>query len=311
MAGWLAVIAPVNAQGFISDMIGDSVRAFADSDIVFERSDSNAPYFPIASFNTRSYGAATVTIEGGDTDLDFRQSAVSGFAALPQLVSRRDALITGAWVSSSRFDTSDAQIGDFRVDTLGLPLGWFRQVNPQWQAAAFVMPLGHRSTQGESDWTLQTMGGVFTRYTQNERLWWAFGLFADHSPNDSYVLPYVGASWVINPRWTVSAIMPWPSIVYAPTQDWLFSLGASPSGASWSLQPAANEVAISLDAWDFGINAERRLYRNLWLSARAGVGGLRGLRLNSNSGDIENPDINVGGSGFFALSLKIRPGMLP
>jgi hypothetical protein len=293
------------------DFITTTVKAFAESDIVFKRSGSNAPYFPVAQLTGYGYGDASIALGSTDRSVEFRQSGVSAFAMLPQLMSKRDALITGAYVSSRRFDTDNGLIDDFRVDTLGLPLGWFRQVNAEWQAAAFVMPLGHRSTQDDSDWTLQTMGGAFTRYTQNERLWWAFGLFADHSPNDSYVLPYLGASWVINPRWTVSAIMPWPAIVYAPTPDWMFSLGASPSGASWSLQPAANEVAVSLDAWDFGINAERRLYRNLWVSARVGVGGLRGLRLNSDSGSVEDPEINVSGSGFFALSLKIRPGLLP
>ncbi|MDP5052969.1 MAG: hypothetical protein NWP69_04190, partial [Congregibacter sp.] len=80
---------------------------------------------------------------------------------------------------------------------------------------------------------------------------------------------------------------------------------------AWSLQPDDNTVAISLDAWDFGLSAERRIFKNVWLEGRTGIGGLRGLRLNNSNGEIEDAEIDVGASGFFSLSLKVRPGMLP
>lgn len=296
---------------FAQNFVQDTVSAFESSDFVFQRGGSNVPFIPIAYLGARSYGEAQIENTLTGETLNFEQQGASAATGVPFLVGKRDAVVFGAYLSSNRFETSDNSVGDFRVDTVGLPIGWARQINPQWQAAAFVMPLGHRSTQQSSDWTLQTMGGVFARYTQNERLWWAFGVFGDDSPSDSYVIPYLGASWVINPQWTLSAIMPWPAVIYAPTQDWMFRLGASPSGAAWSLQPVDNDVAVSLDAWDFGLSAERRLYKNLWLEARTGVGGLRGLRLNSDSGTLEAPDINVASSGFFAVSLKIRPGLLP
>ncbi|EED33980.1 hypothetical protein NOR53_1437 [gamma proteobacterium NOR5-3] len=303
--------AACDAQNFVQDFVQDKVTAFENSDFIFQRGVSNAPFIPIAYLGVRSYGEAQIDNTLTGRTLEYEQQAASAATGVPFLLGKRDAVVVGGYLSSSRFETRDEAIGDFRVDTVGLPVGWARQVNPQWQAAAFVMPLGHRSTQQDSDWTVQTMGGVFARYTANDKLWWAFGLFGDDSPNDSYVIPYLGASWVINPRWTISALMPWPAVLYAPTQDWLFRLGASPSTASWSLQPEDNSVAVSLDAWDFGLSIERRVYKNLWLEARSGVGGLRGLRLDSNSGTLEAPDISVGASGFFALSLTVRPGLLP
>ncbi|WOJ98256.1 DUF6268 family outer membrane beta-barrel protein [Congregibacter brevis] len=299
-------VAKVTAQNFVQD----TVTAFDNSEFIFQRSVSNAPFIPIAYLGARSYGEAQIENALTKKTLDFTQQGASAGTGVPFLISERDAVVVGAYLSSNRFESDSDETEDFRVDTVGLPLGWFRQVNNEWQAAAFVMPLGHRSTQESSDWTLQTMGGVFARYTQNEKLWWAFGLFGDDNPNDSYVIPYLGASWVINPRWTISAIMPWPAVVYSPTQDWMFRLGASPSGAAWSLQPVNNDVAVSLDAWDFGLSAERRIYKNVWLEARTGIGGLRGFRFNSGNGQLEDPDISVGSSGFFALSLKLRPAML-
>lgn len=35
------------------------------------------------------------------------------------------------------------------------------------------------------------MGGVFGRYVQSERLWWAFGFFADIAPDGNLYLPYL------------------------------------------------------------------------------------------------------------------------
>lgn len=286
------------------------IDAFRASDILFQRSDSNVPFMPIAFLNASTYSEAQVTNNTTGETVSFEQQGVSAMGGVPFLPTNRDMLVTGAYVSSTQFTSEDSERDDFRVDSIGVPLGWLRQVNPRWQAAAFVMPFGHRSTQDEGNWSLQTMGGVFGRYTQHERMWWVFGVFADHSEQESYALPYVGASWSINDRWTLSAVMPWPSVMYAPTRDWLFSLGASPSGAAWSVQDQQRDVAISLDAWDFGLTVERRLHRNLWLSAKTGVGGLRGLRYSTRDDDVEAPDIDVGASAFFALSLRIRPGDL-
>jgi hypothetical protein len=229
-----------SAQSFIQD----TVAAFDNSDFVFQRSGSNVPFIPIAYLGARSYGEPQVENTLTGETLDFRQQGASAAGGIPFLLSSHDALVLGGYVSSHSFETNDSRSEDFRVDTVGLPVGWFRQVNPQWQAAAFVMPLGHRSTQQRSDWTLQTMAGVFARYTQNERLWWAFGVFGDDSPSDSYVIPYLGASWVINPKWTLSAIMPWPAVLYSPGASSLAYACAS----DFSLQNASTNTQSKTDS---------------------------------------------------------------
>ncbi|MDP5052464.1 MAG: hypothetical protein NWP69_01625, partial [Congregibacter sp.] len=143
----------------------NTVTAFSDSEFIFQRSESNAPFIPIAYLGARSYGDAQLESATTGETLDFQQQGVSGAAGVPFLLSDRDALIVGGYVSSNRFETSNIDDEDFRVSTVGLPIGWFRQVNEQWQTAAFVMPLGHKSTQRNSDWSIQTMAGAFARYT--------------------------------------------------------------------------------------------------------------------------------------------------
>jgi hypothetical protein len=64
-------------------------------------------------------------------------------------------------------------------------------------------------------------------------------------------------------------------------------------------------VAVNLDAWDFGLSAERRLNGGIWLSMEVGVGGFRGLRLSAT--EVDAPDLNVSTSPYFGLDLKFRP----
>ncbi|MEM6485468.1 MAG: DUF6268 family outer membrane beta-barrel protein [Pseudomonadota bacterium] len=283
------------------------MKAFENSDIIFQRGVSNAPFIPIGFLGARAYSESTFETPAGESVTSTQQGG-SAMGVVPFLLTDSDALFTGVYASTNRFDTDSSEIGDFRVSSIGLPLALFRQVNPQWQAAAFVMPFAHYSDLENAEWSLQTMGGAFARYTQNERLWWAFGLFADHSDADSYVLPYLGASWVVNPRWTISAIMPWPSVMYAPSTDWLFSFGASPSGASWSLGQNQGDVAVNLDSWDLGFTVERRLTQNLWISARTGIGGLRNLRFDTDDNELGETQVSFDSNGFISISLRLRPG---
>ena len=81
-------------------------------------------------------------------------------------------------------------------------------MNPAWQAAAFVMTLGSKSTLTNASWSWHTMGGAFGRFIQRADLLWAFGFFFDVVSGEDTYLPYVGASWEVTEQWTLSAIMP-------------------------------------------------------------------------------------------------------
>lgn len=295
-------------RSLADSFIEKKINAFASSDIVFPRSVSNAPFLPLAVLSARSYGEAQVEFGDSGESIAYTQDGISAAGAVPFLASSRDLLIAGAYLNQVNFSTDEPLIDDFRVRSVGLPIGWLHQVDPQWQAAAFAMPLWHDNNQFDGARSDQLMAGAFARYTKNDHLWWMFGVFGDRNDLDTYFLPYVGASWVINPQWTISAIMPWPSIDYAPNRDWLFSLGASPSSAAWSVRPSSEDVAVSLDAWDFGLDVERRVSGNLWVAARAGIGGLRGVRYSTRDNKLEGADIDVGASGFISLSLRFRPG---
>ena len=288
-------------------LVDRAMERFGNSELKFRRSDSNVPFFPVALLGATAYGDAEVETADG-RDLTYDVDTFSQAAGIPFLLGSRDMLVVGEYISYSDFSVEGGDVDDFGVTSFGLPVGWVRQINDDWQAAAFVMPLGHDSDLNDSGWNWQTLGGGFARWEQRDDLWWAFGLYFDVGGDDDFVIPYLGASWEINQRWTVSAVMPWPAVLYAPTPDWLFRLGVSPSGASWSIEPEDGDAYVNIDSWDFGLGVERRFFRHFWAGIEAGWGGFRGLRLSDDGTD--SIDLDVGSSGYVNVSLTLRPSLI-
>ncbi len=291
-----------------SEFIDKWVRSFAESEIAFARSTSNAPFVPLVFTDLSLYSDTRVRSPDGSTvDYDFTSFSLGGL--LPFLVSPRDALGVGGWVATSRFDARDADEDSFSTLSVGMPVGWLRQLGDRRQAVAFVMPLAHRADLDDSQWSYQTLGGLFGRVERDERLWWVYGFYFDVGAGDEIYLPYLGASWEIDDEIIVNAILPWPAILYAPDRDTLWRFGASPSGASWTLDSDQNEVAYKIDNWKLGVAFERRMSGNFWLSIQAGVAGLRSLRLQQ--GEWEGFDFDVDTSTYVSIGVNFRPGSRP
>jgi hypothetical protein len=149
------------------------IRGFAESDIVFERAQSNVPFAPLAYVDASYYGDSEVR-RPGEKSLTFDQTSISQAAVLPILMSPRDALLVGEWLGWSEFDSRDSGFDSFDVLSVGLPVGWLHQANPHWQVAGFVMPLGHNADLAGSGWAWEALGGAFGRYVHDDSLWWVF-----------------------------------------------------------------------------------------------------------------------------------------
>jgi hypothetical protein len=297
-----AVVSSVSAEQ--TTYIKSKLEAFENSNIVFQRGRSNAPFLPLASIIAKKYGSADVSVDNVD-DYQFEIEHFSQAAGIPFLVDDDNVLIVGEYLARTNFSTDEAGVESFHAESVGLPIGWLRQISPQWQAAAFVMPLAHKSSHKNSSWEWETLGGAFLRYEQSEEIWWAYGIYADVGGVEDIYLPYAGVSWTINERWTLSAIMPWPAILYAPRDDLLFRFGASPSGASWQVENNGQNISTNFDAWDFGFAVEKNVSGNFWVSLETGIGGLRGLRIVE--GDLEGIDTGISSSPYFGLSINFRP----
>ncbi len=306
-AAALALLSALNAR---AEGLADAlVTRFTQSDFVFPRGNSDVPFLPLAWVSTSYYNDATFTQPGNNasTGIAYRQSSLSEAAIAPIPVGRRDALVVGEWASVTQFRLIDSH-QNLNVTSLAVPVGWVRQVNLQWQAAAFLAPLGH--TSPGDGWYWETLGGAFARYTRSERLAWIFGAYMDKAPLESFYTPYVGVTWILDQHWSVGLVLPWPGVDYSPNPDTLLRLGVAPSGASWSVedpnaQTGGTHPRVNFDSYNLGLDAEHRAYHSVWVALEAGWSGLRGLTLVG--GQYEAPSMHLNGTAYVMLSLKFRP----
>ena len=284
-----------------------SARAFNESDLVFVRGLSNAPFLPVALLGNTHYGDAMVSEEGATPETAgtrYSVNSTSQYGGVPFLLNKRSMVVLGEYVSYSNFSVDNGE--DFSVASATLGAGYLYQVNDDWQMIGALVPFYHHSSIGERGkdyW--QVMGGAVARYTRNERLWWLFGVGFNDSDFGTTWVPYVGASLILNERWSVSALLPWPQVIYAPSKDWFVSLGAAYSGNSWAVNSATGAVGLNLSGFDFGFGAAMRLKGPLWVEGTLGVGGLRSLTIND--GNVSGPSIDVSSSPFINISLTFRP----
>ena len=288
-------------------LIERAARAFTESDLVFARGFSNAPFLPVAFLGNTHYGDAMVSEEGATPETAgtrYSVNSTSHYGGIPFLLSKRSMAVLGEYVSYSNFTVENGE--DFSVASASLAAGYLYQVNPDWQVIGALLPFYNHSSIGERGkdyW--QVMGGAVARYTRNDRLWWLFGVGFDDSDFGTTWLPYVGASLILNERWSISAILPWPQVMYAPSKDWFVSLGAAYSGNSWAVDTGTGKVGLNLSGFDFGFGGGMRLKGPLWLEGTVGVGGLRALTIND--GELSGPSIDVSSSPFINFSLTFRP----
>ena len=288
-------------------LIERSARAFTESELVFVRGLNNAPFLPVAFLGNTYYGDAMVSEEGATPETAgtrYNVNSTSQYAGVPFLLNKRSMVVLGEYVSYSNFSVDNGE--DFSVASATLGAGYLYQVNDDWQMIGALVPFYHHSSIGERGkdyW--QVMGGAVARYTRNERLWWLFGVGFNDSDFGTTWVPYVGASLILNERWSVSALLPWPQVIYAPSKDWFVSLGAAYSGNSWAVNSTTGAVGLNLSGFDFGFGGSMRLKGPLWLEGTVGVGGLRSLTIND--GNVSGPSIDVSSSPFVNISLTFRP----
>ncbi|MGA0150802.1 MAG: hypothetical protein ACO3JR_03920, partial [Luminiphilus sp.] len=117
-------------EGFIER----AARAFTESDLVFARSFSNAPFLPVAFLGSSHYGDAMVSEEGATPETAgtrYQATGTSQYAGVPFLLSKRSMAVLGEYISYADFSVDNGE--DFSVTSASIAAGYLYQVNPDWQ----------------------------------------------------------------------------------------------------------------------------------------------------------------------------------
>ena len=303
--------------------IGEKLIAeLIDSDFVFTRAASDAPFLPIGALDYSRFNA-------GDchhiAECEPNHHGASQYLGLPVWVGEKNMFVIGETINYEHFERAGQSLD---VYSGGALFAWGQQYSPRTQWGAFYfskllyLDSGFENTDTD-DKGLKSVGstmGFVARYQKCDDVHWYWGAIRDDSNDDILVLPYLGFDWQINQQWGISGVMPWPSIHYAPHPGWFLNLGLSPGGTYIPLKNDAfqNNDSFQIDRgfqientadysrWDLGLTLEKQLSHYVWLGISAGRGVFGSIDLASSERD---EPLELDDAKYFRVVLNLRPSL--
>ena len=127
-----------------------SARAFTESELVFVRGFSNAPFLPVTMLGNTHYGDAMVSEEGATPETAgtrYSVNSTSQYGGVPFLLNKRSMVVLGEYVSYSNFSVDNGE--DFSVASASLAAGYLYQISDDWQMIGALVPFYNHSSLGE------------------------------------------------------------------------------------------------------------------------------------------------------------------
>ncbi len=277
------------------------IDAVMRSDFIFDRNVSNVPFIPLAyvNFNSQSNLEFKDECIGDNCEFDFQ--SVSQGLALPVWVGKQNMVLLGESFESKSLNTG---VNSIDINSAGILAAWVSQPSEKWQAGAFIYT--YRGI-GEDELARESKGnitGAVARYRHSPHFHSYWGMVRLEEYNNEILYPYIGFDWYIGKEWSVSGLIPWPTVQYAPSTDSIYKFGALYSGAEWLVNNNDNVYANDFEKWDFGIAYEHRLWNYLWGEIAVGYSGLGKFYIRSGT-DIEL-DLDIENTPFIKLGINVR-----
>lgn len=273
------------------------------SDFIYDRDITNLPFFPIG------YVAAThqSALESERCPLarqecEFQYQSITQGAGLPVWVGQKQMLVLAETLDVDVFDTGNDST---TINTGGLMAAWVSQHSELWQSAAFVYAYQNLDSDTRSDNTSGTFVGMVGRYRHSAHFHSYWGLVQVDTDAETMLYPYAGFDWFINKYWGVTAVLPWPSINYAPNQTQLFRIGALTTETTWTVKRDNRFATQDFAQVSLGASFEQKFSRALWVEFSAGYTGLGKLQIETDADTKLTTDIS--NQPFIKLAFNVRP----
>lgn len=303
----LAVLLGANAsQAAIIDVL---LERFQKSEFAFGRVDSNAPFPPVGWVAFNAYDESKLFTNLGE--LRFKEIGVSQALVAPVWIGRRNMVLLGEYYSWQQVDFTLPRPQRVNINTFMPIAAWLRQVGARGQFGAFIAP-EFIDGAGYDEHGLEKYGGyagLIGVHWTSANFAWIYGGVGLFSPDDQVFLPYLGLLWQPKREWSISLILPWPTITYAPTPDYMFQLGLLPAGATLTTSQTGRDLRVSYDSWNLMFSANRRISTSWWISAAVGWSSLSSFSIDS-SGDSEISD-DLKRGVLCTLQISLRPPTNP
>jgi opacity protein-like surface antigen len=298
----LLALAPLRSPGGAAEIM----KAVQESDFRFSRSTSEVPFMPMAWAQNRYYTKTTLEDTQGikPEAVVFEDTINFGFV-MPTYVAKRDMVVVGMDTAWDKIEIRSGPYEDQSILRITPIFGYMRQIDQSDLFAAFVAPIFSKEmVGGGAGWGTSAYSGVIGMHWSSDSLQWIYGGVLENSYGRRALYPYAGLMWLPTPKCSLSLIIPWPTITYTPRDRWLLQLGLAPGGSSWVGRADGYETTLTFGSFTLNAGASYRLHGRIWLYGGAGIAGLRGLKIGSDS---DRPRFDAQPGPVFTLALHFRP----
>lgn len=158
-----------------------------------------------------------------------------------------------------------------RVD---VPFNFWKDFDQRWKMWIRLQPGWYSDfeTMTSDDFILTSL--ALLSYQWNDTTKVAFGAYYSRDLGEERILPAVGFIFEPDPHWSIALTFPRAELVYAPTEDWLFTGRALLNGAGWNITNptgAGPDVDLNYRAIQVGLGIDRRISGPWWAYLNGGM----------------------------------------
>jgi len=295
----LLMIVSTKVHAFGEVMIDKILR----SDFIYDRGLTNLPFIPIGYVAaTQQSALESEQCPSARQECEFQYQSISQGAGLPVWVGQKQMVIVGETLDVDVFDRGNDST---TINTGGLMAALVSQHSTNWQSGAFIYAYQNLDSETRSDNTSGTFVGMVGRYRHSARFHTYWGAVQVNTNRESLLYPYAGFDWYIDNHWAVTAVLPWPSISYAPNESQLVRLGALASETTWTVKQDDRFSTQDFSQVSLGLSVEQKFSRLIWGEFSVGYTGLGKLQIEADADSKLTTDIS--NQPFFKLALNVRP----
>ncbi|WP_185236519.1 hypothetical protein [Teredinibacter franksiae] len=287
--------------------VGENIiDAVMRSDFVFDRNVSNVPFFPVGYLGGNVQGGIELE-DCGPESCELSLQNYSHALGLPVWVGQKNMILLGETLD---YETIELNVpgGENQkrtIKTAGGMLAWVGQPSTSIQVGAFYYYYSGFDFGKSIDHPWGSIGGGGFRYRHRPTFHTYWGLVGINEQSMQTYIPYIGFDLYLGKKWSVSALLPWPAISYAPNKHSIYRLGAIYSTSQWVADGETELDVKSISQVNVGLSYERQLFSMLWGEVGAGYSGF-GRYSIEEQGNVEFEQ-NIASTPFIKMSLNIRP----
>lgn len=175
--------------------------------------------------------------------------------------------------------------GEFDLHTLRVPIqaAWLSADSP-WFVYAYVQPGVSSDSDSINRDSFDLSASVDIGYRFSSRLVLAFGAYYTRDYGDDMLLPSIGLLWAPNDTFSLNITPAGIISTFKCSDDWRIKLKAIPYGGRWIVDNNNARERIELMGGKVGVDIERRICKQAWLSVGAGANVFSNLRLEDSNG---------------------------